>query len=837
MTGDQRLELLVARHVGRELQQETFFEKKPFKYLNNILKDVGIGIDSRRPSNPEISDPAFGHIPAVKNSVDMIKKGHPPLWNPYTACGLPQMAAGNFSPFYPLNLLFLLPGINVIWAETIKILLQFLLFSVGIFYLCRLINLSGFASLVVTVAFCFSTGVINWISFSSLDSLFLFPFILIFIEKFLVTKKYKYLFYEAIAVSTLLLSSSPKFITYILQLAVIFLAIRLIKYKIGPMDYVKKLCAFLAIFILLLVLAVGIGSIQLLPMIESIKNSARSSTLLNTFLNPLLFTENTISAFKDPVSGIFAKWRLQPLLSFIIPKLFGLGSDLKIWSALPYTEFCNYIGLFSFLAMITGIAFGKKREVWLLFIAGVICFCIYSVIPGITQLYMFVTPGAGAGMIRLNPFFCFLFVLSAGYYLDTLYGSARKESFISLYRTCIVALLLIAFALCTFYIFRTKIFNAVSSTDFFGIVNFYRIPQETEVTRLGFSEHQFIKYTVKNLLVAILILASASFVLKQLVKGRISFKYSKKLLIAIIFFDLFLYGSNFNPVVKPSNAYQPTEIIKFLQNQEGLFRISRFGTNNFLPSGASNYFYLYDSQGRAISLTNQRIHDFINLIESERAFKFLIFPFKDPKSFQKPIFNLLNAKYILSSNPVPFSKDASGKFPLLMFKEGIYIYENKNFLPRAFLVYETDVLSDDNDVKKEISSLDFNPAQKAIISNGKTIKSSFTPNDKIEIVNYQENSVDLSVLNQKECYLIFLDSHYPGWQVYVDNKEEKIERAYYAFRAVYLKPGQHDIKFIYNPKSYLLGKIFFVVSLAVLAILGFLLFKKSFMPNWLKANK
>ena len=179
-----------------ELQQETFFEKKPFKYLNNILKDVGIGIDSRRPSNPEISDPAFGHIPAVKNSVDMIKKGHPPLWNPYTACGLPQMAAGNFSPFYPLNLLFLLPGINVIWAETIKILLQFLLFSVGIFYLCRLINLSGFASLVVTVAFCFSTCVINWISFSSLDSLFLFPFILIFIEKFLVTKKYKYLFYE-----------------------------------------------------------------------------------------------------------------------------------------------------------------------------------------------------------------------------------------------------------------------------------------------------------------------------------------------------------------------------------------------------------------------------------------------------------------------------------------------------------------------------------------------------------------------------------------------------------------------------------------------------------------
>ncbi|MCK4649150.1 YfhO family protein, partial [bacterium] len=47
--------------------------------------------------------------------------------------------------------------------------------------------------------------------------------------------------------------------------------------------------------------------------------------------------------------------------------------------------------------------------------------------------------------------------------------------------------------------------------------------------------------------------------------------------------------------------------------------------------------------------------------------------------------------------------------------------------------------------------------------------------------------------------------YYPGWKAYVDGKEEKIYQANYILRAVYLGPGKHDIRFIYDPLSFKVG--------------------------------
>jgi uncharacterized membrane protein YfhO len=53
--------------------------------------------------------------------------------------------------------------------------------------------------------------------------------------------------------------------------------------------------------------------------------------------------------------------------------------------------------------------------------------------------------------------------------------------------------------------------------------------------------------------------------------------------------------------------------------------------------------------------------------------------------------------------------------------------------------------------------------------------------------------------------LVLADSYYPGWKVFVDGKETKILRANHFFRGVVLEPGEHDVRFEYEPWTFTLG--------------------------------
>ncbi len=45
-----------------------------------------------------------------------------------------------------------------------------------------------------------------------------------------------------------------------------------------------------------------------------------------------------------------------------------------------------------------------------------------------------------------------------------------------------------------------------------------------------------------------------------------------------------------------------------------------------------------------------------------------------------------------------------------------------------------------------------------------------------------------------------------GWKALIDGVSAPIYRADYAFRAVYLEPGDHQIVFVYHPSSSVLGR-------------------------------
>jgi hypothetical protein len=130
---------------------------------------------------------------------------------------------------------------------------------------------------------------------------------------------------------------------------------------------------------------------------------------------------------------------------------------------------------------------------------------------------------------------------------------------------------------------------------------------------------------------------------------------------------------------------------------------------------------------------------------------------------------LLNVKYLVSNFPL---EDPKLKF--IREIEGEYIYENKQFKPRAWVEGQ----------KNEIKPAD-------VLLN--------SPN-RIEIFGTGPGNLVISEIN------------YPGWRVIVNGEEREIKETYRLLRSVALDPGSNRITFIYRPGLVLIGLMISVLG-------------------------
>jgi uncharacterized membrane protein YfhO len=72
---------------------------------------------------------------------------------------------------------------------------------------------------------------------------------------------------------------------------------------------------------------------------------------------------------------------------------------------------------------------------------------------------------------------------------------------------------------------------------------------------------------------------------------------------------------------------------------------------------------------------------------------------------------------------------------------------------------------------------------------------------------------------RRPSYLIVSDTYYPGWMAFVDGAEAEVLRADYAFRAVALGPGAHEVRMVYRPLLFKIGIVFSAAGIALLVVL------------------
>jgi hypothetical protein len=161
------------------------------------------------------------------------------------------------------------------------------------------------------------------------------------------------------------------------------------------------------------------------------------------------------------------------------------------------------------------------------------------------------------------------------------------------------------------------------------------------------------------------------------------------------------------------------------------------------------------------------------------------------------------------------------------------VYENARALPRAWLASEARALDGEATLKVIRTGLlpdgsAWEPLRTALVESepGAAAPSQSSQAGSAEVVRFEPNRVDVRTKAGGPAVLVLAENHYPGWRAYLDGQAVGVLRVNYNQRGVNVPAGEHEVSFVYRPKSFLVG-----AAVSLLAALGLLLWWRRLLPE------
>ena len=791
------------------------------------------------PHNELLSDLILENYVWKRFIVQSLRSGELPLWNPHILGGQPFLAAGQHSAMYPLSALFyVLPLVRAYGVFTVA---QLLLAGLFMYLYARTIGLERVASVVSAIVFAFSgfmiVSVVHPMIIAAASWL---PLLLAIVERLISTQEGKaplrgrrpvsyipWIAAGAVALGIHLLAGHVEIAYYVILVTAFYAACRLGLYwwRVRSTLQLGKLAAAVA---LLVVLGVGLAAIQVIPLYELVRQNFRQDSAtyqqvigwaypirrLIAFVVPDFFGNPAHHSYYDVFSGqtVTALQNAQ-----------GQPIDTIYWSVKNYVEGGSYLGVLPLLLAFLAICKARSRYVWiflslallsLAFVFGTPLYALlYYLLPGISQLHspfrwvfpytfgMAVMAGCGVSWLSKD--------LSAAdrRFLRLLGGLASVAA--------VLGLAALAVSL--------RFPSAVSQLAESVMLALAKAPEAFADGRAFYS------YQFRNLLIFFLALGGSGFVLlaraTSIRVGQV--QLWRPLAVAVIVAELFVIGAPFNPAADPAILEFRPEVISFLQQDEALWRFTTLDPlgEKTLNANAGMFYDLDDVRGYD-SIILRPYAEFMQLIEPQGELLYnRIAPLTNPRSLDSALLDVLNVKYIVTSQAIQNAGYT------LVYEGELCVYRNDDYLPRAFVVHQAQIVPDAGAREEALRQLD--PRQTVVLEEVPTVSvpegSGWEP---ARIVSYDGSEVLLEVDLPNGGYLVLADSHFPGWKAFdrrPDQSEQEIPiyRANGAFRAVVLGPGQHTVRFKYTPFSFKLGLFFsFIAGATLLLLLGFWLWRR-----------
>lgn len=832
------------------------------------------------PHNGLLADLVLENVVWKQHIREALATGDFPLWNAQVFTGIPFLAGGQASTFYPLNLLFYIFPLEGAYGWFTA--LQVALAGWSMYLFARVVRLKILAALFAGIVYMFSGFLIVSVVFTMfVAAVPWLPLLLAVIEVMIRKQEEKggagynpipWVIGGSGVIGMIVLAGHPELIYYSLLVAGAYAFVRLIAawrmisiaapHPQRAQGRTRTLLLLAVWLLAMAVLGVALGAVQLIPLVE---------------LLPLNFREGSASLAQVREWA----WPSRHILTFALPDIFGNPShhnwfdlwnlrfetasvdahgnsiDTIFWGIKNYVEGGNYVGIATWL--LTAIAAlwavrqlpaARRSQQWLTerFGARPVHFWFFAVLIVVSLLFAFGTPLYAIlyyglpGWNQLHSPFRWVFPMTlalaflGGMGLDVLLRLADKYTQPGSRRT--IRWLAAATALAGVAVLVVIVVSMIIPAPFIDLGQ--RIVDGSDLAQMAFADGRvFWGYQSMGLLrlgtgllgsgVLVWLLAGA--------QGRRKRILCAGALVALVALDLYSAHGRFNPVadvtLDPRGDAGTPPVVKFIEaREEGEHNTWRFTTFNLPGEKTFNpnvgmYYGWHDVRGYDSIIPRQYV-DLMEQIapQSNELLYNRIAPLysnvaPDPYAvLDNPLLDMLNVKYVLTEHYIP-----NASWHEIYRDSSIAVYENLEVLPRVRIVDgaqvapygEQQLLTTD---LRDTVFIETAPSDPNALNPG----SAEIAEARISRATVNDIFVDVNISDR--AWLMLADAWFPGWKAYIrpfgeDESQETeltLYRANGAMRAVYLPDdGQWTVRFVYSPMSFKLG--LYVSFLAFMSML------------------
>ena len=708
-----------------------------------------------------------------------------PQWYPNLFSGMPSYGGYIYTSGDPTKYF----RSNILFNNGLKIWFYLSLSGIGMFVLMNMLGMSRSSALIgsaISALTPYTFGLINAGHLNKIFSMAYIPWVIAAAIYLIDRTTIKAILFLALATALQLWANHPQ-VAYYTWMVIGFYYVWMVGSSIKTISIKRSIYPLVGI-VAGLILALFMVSDPYLDIYKFQKHSNRGA-------RSVLDRSNQTESGTD--WNYATQWSFHPLetISFIYPYHYGLQntSDPKrgaYWGFMPFTQSTHYLGLVAIIFAILGALLKKPdRLEW-----------IFWTITALTLITGFGSylPVLYKPFYSLLPFFSKFRIPSMIYMLlavtipflaargiDTLLDQTDKEE---TFKKVLYVAGGIGGITMILIMFGDGLFS-------FSAVGDARYNNPGFITKMRSSR---IELYNKGLLLAFSISIGALGLIWGLIYEKIKRHIFVYGLLLLALFDLWMLNSEFMDIKPPKNMdmmFQRSKAIEYLKEDPDHFRIfpaDKLGSNQY------SYWNIESIGGyRPIKLRNYQ-------------------DLMDAKGFNKPqIMDMLNVKYVLTSRKI--------NNPDFVSIKGVPgLYENKNVLPKAWIVGDVKAVNSQRESLMETLLSGFDPSKTAILYNYSGDRSMKDVSGQVSVRSRTENKIELISISDTGGLLVLSEIYYkPGWKATVNGNETPIYQTNHILRSVEVPPGEIEVIFEYDTNPWERTRILSRVSfLSVILFLG-----------------
>jgi len=804
-----------------------------------------------RPHSFLFADLILQNYPWRQHIQASLEHGNLPLWNPYLFSGTPFLAKAQHLALYPLSIVYF---VFPLWkAYGVFIVLHLGLAGLFAYALARTMGLRRYEAFVTGLCYMLSGFVLAHYVFPTIiASAVWFPLILAAILKMIPARPERSEFpaawigIGALALGMLALAGHAEMLYYTLLVSVFFGLWRIVStWTAGSPG--RGVCA-MALFAIVGLLLAGI---QLAPLYEVLGGNFRAESASLAEVRHWAYSFPQLMAFALPnFFGHPAHWEYTQIFTGE-----SVASDAPVfWGRKNFVEGAVYFGILPLLLVLLAVIGYRPARTpepdaravespavfmvlllfSLAFAFGTPLYALIHILPGMEQVH---SPFRWMLVATLS-----LSVL-AGYGVRRISGESAASNRIpagdpklnpkltpKVARACVrmgigaLILLLISWA---FYPSMAPLFDMLFRTMgragqvFPGVDEFY--------------SYQFPGMLSFGVL---LVLSGGVLTLSRIPLRLPSFMGWVPLwqvsLVLLVILDLSRFTRDLYPKHDPALlAFRPP-VVQFLSEDASIWRMTTFdpADRKTLNANTGWLFGFQDIRGYD-SIFSASYERFMEAIGYQDQFPHnRVSPLRTASSLDSPLLDLLNVKYVMTEEFIE-----SPKWHLVYRDDGVRVYENREVMPRAFLLpWSATLIAQDPIVHMRR----YDPRQYVLLEQGRHPEgiagdAPVTPgtHKAAAISHYEDNRVEVEAVVEERAWLVLADSYARGWKAYGENRQTpgtQVELELYpvngVLRGVVLDPGNWLVSFRYRPVAFFYGAVMSVLGGIGLLLLTVVHFRK-----------